>query len=238
MNNKYRFLGVFLFAVLLVTACGRKPNVNTSLKTESDSASYFFGYHLGIQLAQVDIENFSDLNFNAIARGINEALQNGKEFDQDKIFELQMFLTSYVSKLQARSNEKFLIEGQQFLEANQRKPGVVTLPSGLQYRIIRDGSGARPTRNDMAELLYHGTFADGTVFESSKERNDTVTFFVGQMIEGFTEALTLMNEGSIWEIFIPYYLAYGEEGNHGIPPFSTLIFELDLVRVVRFDMDE
>jgi len=236
--NKYNFLGILIFAALLMTACGRKPNVNVRLKTDSDSASYFFGYHLGVTLAHSGFEDFSDLNFDAIAKGLNEAMQNGTEVDNDKWFELQMFLTDYLAKMQSRGNERLIREAEEFLAANQNRPGVVTLPSGLQYRIIRDGSGARPTRNDMAELLYHGTFADGTVFESSKERNDTVTFFVGQMIEGFTEALTLMNEGSIWEIFIPYYLAYGEEGNHGIPPFSTLIFELDLVRVVRFDMDE
>jgi len=238
MSNKNKFLGMLVFATLLMASCGSKPNFNAKLKTELDSVSYFFGYYLGVQLAHSGVDNTKEINFNTLARGIDEAMQNGKDVDDEKWWELQSFLSEYIAKVQSRANEALLKEGWDFLAANQSKPGVVTLPSGLQYRIIRDGSGARPTINDMVEVVYHGSLIDGTIFDSSKERGDTVAFPVGNLVIGFSDALTLMNEGSIWEIFIPSELGYGEEGRQGIPPHSVMIFEIDLVKILKFDIDE
>ena len=231
MFNKFIIFGIVLSGVIMLASCGGgKPNYKVSLKTETDSASYFIGYSMGAQVVSWDVE--VDYNVNAMAKGLQEAINQGKEVDQMKMQELQMFLNSYFMNLQMRASEKSLKEGQDFLEANKKKSGVVTLPSGLQYKILREGSGARATRDDTVDCVYHGSLIDGTVFDSSKDRGDTATFHLGRVIQGFSEALTLMSEGSIWEVYIPSELGYGDDNRGGpIPPNSVLIFELDLVKV-------
>ena len=120
-----------------------------------------------------------------------------------------------------------------YLEANKEAEGVVTLPSGLQYRILKKGTGAVPTDTSQVEVNYEGRLIDGTVFDSSYQRGKPATFACNQVIKGWTEALQLMPVGSTWELFIPYNLAYGERGNQGIPPFSTLIFKVELLNIVK-----
>ena len=233
MYNKHIAFSILLTTIILLASCGgKKPNYKASLKNDVDSASYYLGYSMGAQLAFSD---FDDFNINAMARGVQEALKQGKEVDELKMHELQMYLNYFFMKLQTRASEKSMKEGQDFLEANKRKSGVVTLPSGLQYKIIRDGTGARPTFTDMVDVVYHGTLIDGTVFDSSKERNDTLTFPVGGVVTGFGEALSLMSEGAIWEVYIPSELGYGDHQSYGspIPPNSVLIFEIDLVKVIK-----
>ena len=146
-----------------------------------------------------------------------------------------MYLQYFFTNLQTRVSEKALKEGQDWLEANKKKQGVVTLPSGLQYKIIKEGTGVKPTAEDLVEVIYHGTLIDGTVFDSTKERGDTATIPLFRVVQGFSEALTLMNEGSIWEVYIPAELGYGMNVQPGgpIPPQSTLIFELNLVKVLK-----
>ena len=231
-NQKHTFLGILISATILLASCGGgKPNYKVSLKTEVDSASYYLGYYYGTSFAASD---FEDININALAKGVQEAIKQGKEIDEVKMQELQMFLNNFFMNLQARASEKSIKEGQAFLEANKKKQGVVTLPSGLQYKIIREGTGIKPSMDDVAELVYHGTLIDGTVFDSSKERGDTASFPVGQVVPGFSEALTLMNEGSIWEVYIPSELGYGEGGRGNlIKPNSVLIFEINMVKVVK-----
>ncbi|MDR1173024.1 MAG: FKBP-type peptidyl-prolyl cis-trans isomerase, partial [Bacteroidales bacterium] len=127
---------------------------------------------------------------------------------------------------------KNLKEGQDFLEENKKKQGVVTLPSGVQYEIVKEGTGAKPTEGDQVNVVYHGTLVDGTMFDSSRERGDTATFNVNGVVPGFKEALTLMNEGSSWKVYIPSELGYGERGAGGqIKPNSVIIFEIDLIKV-------
>ena len=235
-QNKQTVFSIVVAAIILLASCGGgKPKFNASLKNEVDSASYFFGYHLGVQLAYSEIEKIDDINFNAMAKGVKEAIENGKEVDEFKMQELSMFLTQYIGKLQNRVSEKTLKEGQDWLEANKKKQGVVSLPSGLQYKIIKEGTGIKPSIDDVVDVMYHGSLIDGTVFESSRESGDTVSFPVGNMVEGFKEALTLMNEGSIWEVYIPAELGYGENVRQGgpIPPQSALIFEINMIRVIK-----
>ena len=234
MYNKHIIFSILVPAIILLASCGGgKPNYKASLKTDTDSASYYLGYSMGANIANSDIEGF---NINAMAKGVQEAINQGKEVDQQKMQELQMFLQAYFMNLQVRAGEKSLKEGQDFLEANKKKQGVVTLPSGLQYKIIKDGTGVKPTIEDVVDVIYHGTLIDGTVFDSSKDREDTATFNVGGVVQGFSEALTLMNEGSIWEIYIPSELGYGERGAGGlVKPNSVLIFELNLVKVKTDD---
>ena len=232
-NNKHIAFSILVSAAILLVSCGgRKPNYKVSLKTDADSASYYLGYSIGTNFPQMD---FEDVNINAFAKGLQEAVKQGKEVDQVKIQELQMFLNDFFMNLQNRTSEKALKEGQDFLEANKKKQGVVTLPSGVQYKIIREGTGNKPTMDDDADLLYHGTLIDGTVFDSSKERGDTVNFPVSGVVPGFSEALTLMTEGSIWEVYIPAELAYGERSPdpQRMKPNSVLIFEIDMIKVIK-----
>ena len=232
-KNKHVVFSILVSATILLASCGGgKPNYKVSLKTDTDSASYFIGYSFGTQIASADIEDF---NINALAKGVQEALKKGKKVDQQKMQEIQMFLNSYFMNLQTRTSEKALKEGQAFLEANKKKQGVVTLPSGVQYKIIKEGTGIKPTEEDEVDVVYHGTLTNGTVFDSAKEKGDTATFPVGRVVEGFKEALKLMNEGSIWEVYIPSELGYGPDVRPGgpIPPNAVLIFEINMVKVKK-----
>jgi FKBP-type peptidyl-prolyl cis-trans isomerase len=222
--------------VLLASCGGGKPNLKAPLKSDTDSASYHIGWYYGVNMAKSD---FDDININALAKGWQDAVKDAKNLSDEEIMgkmqEAQMYLNDFFQKLQARAGEKALKEGQDWLEANKKKQGVVTLPSGVQYRIIREGTGIKPERVDMVDVVYHGSLTDGTVFDSSKERSDTITFSVGGVVQGFSEALSLMNEGSIWEVYIPSELGYGANPPYGssISPNSVLIFEIDMVKVKK-----
>ncbi len=139
---------------------------------------------------------------------------------------------AYVNELKTREQQKNRKRGEDFLAENAKKEGVVTLPSGLQYKILRAGTGAIATDKDEVEVKYEGRLIDGTVFDSSYKRGDQpAKFRPTQVIKGWTEALTLMPEGSMWELYIPQQLAYGERQAGQIPPFSTLIFKVELEKV-------
>ena len=118
-----------------------------------------------------------------------------------------------------------------FLSKNKRVPGVITSKSGLQYKILKEGTGATPSDTSQVEVNYEGRLIDGTVFDSSYKRGQSATFGCNQVIKGWTEALTMMKEGDVWELYIPYNLAYGERGNQSIPPYATLIFRVELIKV-------
>ena len=123
-------------------------------------------------------------------------------------------------------------DGEKFLAENAGKEGVVTLPSGLQYQVLREGNGRKPAATDQVECHYEGTLIDGQVFDSSYRRGETATFGLNQVIAGWTEGLQLMQEGAKYRFFIPYTLGYGERGaGQSIPPFATLIFDVELVKV-------
>ena len=134
---------------------------------------------------------------------------------------------------QAEIAEAMKKEGEEFLAENAGKPGVVTLKSGLQYKVLKAGSGRKPGRTDKVRCNYEGSFVNGMVFDSSYNRGEPAVFGVNQVIAGWTEALQLMAEGSEWELYIPYNLAYGEAGAHGaIPPCAALIFKVELIAVL------
>lgn len=118
-----------------------------------------------------------------------------------------------------------------FLSKNKRVPGVITSKSGLQYKILKEGTGATPSDTSQVEVNYEGRLIDGTMFDSSYKRGQSATFGCNQVIKGWTEALTMMKEGDVWELYIPYNLAYGERGNQSIPPYATLIFKVELIKV-------
>jgi FKBP-type peptidyl-prolyl cis-trans isomerase FklB len=151
-----------------------------------------------------------------IASIIATAQENVKSKIQEKAME------------QLEKNKK---DGEAFLAENKKKTGVKTLPSGLQYKVIKEGKGKSPKDTDTVTVNYRGTFIDGTEFDSSNKRGEPATFAVNGVIKGWTEALTLMKEGAKWQLFIPANLAYAERGAPGIPPNSTLIFEVELIKI-------
>ena len=173
-----------------------------------------------------------EIDADALVQGIKDVLAKAAPRLTDD--QISAALKIFGEQMQAKAKatgEKTLREGRAFLEANKSKPGVVTLPSGLQYTILKKGSGPSPKVTDNVRTHYHGTFINGEVFDSSVESNQPATFQVGGVIRGWTEALQLMNVGSKWRLFVPSELAYGPQGRDSIPPNSVLIFDVELLAI-------
>ena len=203
------------------------------LAKTTDSVSYYLGFLYAKQILQSFTEGFST---DAFVVGVKKAVNKDVAITDA---EANQFLQNYFTQEQQRISQKQLNEGKQFLAENATKEGVTTLPSGLQYKVLKEGTGVKPTATDEAEVMYHGTLIDGTVFDSAKERGEPVTFPVNRVIPGFSEALQLMGEGAVWVIYVPAELGYGEnpDPRSGIKPNSVLIFELELQKVIKADAD-
>lgn len=197
-----------------------------------DKTSYAVGLSFGQHLAQSKIKG---LDYQSFAKGV-EAMCEGKQPEID-LKEAQELLNKFFAKLEEESKAQFAQvreAGEKFLEENAKRANVVTLPSGLQYEIITEAIGQKPVATDKVKVHYHGTLIDGTVFDSSVRRGEPATFGVTQVIQGWVEALQLMPVGSKWKLYIPYDLAYGEHGaGQMIAPFSALIFEVELLEIVK-----
>jgi FKBP-type peptidyl-prolyl cis-trans isomerase len=178
-----------------------------------------------------------ELRSDLVVKGIRDALKGEKPLmtpeEMNKILvELKRKVTAAQQEERKMAAEKNRAEGEAFLAENAKKKGVVTLPSGLQYKVLKEGDGASPNGTDNVTVHYRGTLIDGTEFDSSHKRNQPATFRVNGVIRGWTEALQMMKPGAKWLLFIPAKLAYGERGaGSSIPPGSTLIFEVELVAV-------
>ena len=200
-------------------------------------ASYGIGLNMGRQMKQQGVEIDADW----LARGLRDALAGGKtmltdEEIQTAMQELQQKLMGEQQKKMAEMAETNVKEGGEFLAANKEKEGVITLPSGLQYKVLTEGSGAIPTAEDTVSVHYTGKLTDGSVFDSSVERGTPATFGVTGVIKGWVEALQLMKVGSKWELFIPSDLAYGPTGKGPvIGPNAVLVFEVELLEIVAAD---
>ncbi|MDR0811129.1 MAG: FKBP-type peptidyl-prolyl cis-trans isomerase [Paludibacter sp.] len=193
-----------------------------------DKISYALGISLGENLLANGLKN---LNYSDLARALEDVLER-RPLEID-VREAQQILNKYLVELQQRAAEEAKTEGRAFLAENAKRAEVKTLPSGLQYEIIREGSGKKPKASDRVQVHYHGTLIDGTVFDSSVQRGELATFGVTQVISGWVEALQLMTEGAKWKLFIPSDLAYGSQGAGAhIKPHSTLIFEVELLKIV------
>ena len=203
------------------------------LITQKDKFSYALGMNLGTSLHRQSVP----VDPNILARGLRDALAGGKtQLTEDQAKAALMEVQSEMRKKQQEemqqagaSNKK---DGEAFLAANKSKEGIVTLPSGLQYKILTQGTGPKPTAADSVVCNYRGTLLDGTEFDSSYKRGEPATFPVGGVIKGWTEALQLMPVGSKWQLFIPSELAYGERSpGPEIGPDSTLVFEVELLKI-------
>jgi len=204
-----------------------------ALATAKERLSYAMGMDLGHQLKTRSVE----IDPAVFARGLADALSGSKTLLTEQeaktvIADLQKAMLVQQAAAARAAGEKNKAEGDAFLAENKKKEGVVTLPSGLQYKVVTEGSGAKPGAADTVSVNYRGTLIDGTEFDSSYKRGQPVTFPVKGVIAGWTEALQLMKAGSKWQLFIPANLAYGERGAPPvIGPHATLIFEVELLEV-------
>ena len=197
------------------------------LNNEIDSVSYSLGVNIGENIKK----QFPDIDLKNFEAAIKDVLDDNKKPSISGA-DAQKTIQEYFTKQQAKASESVVEEGRKFLAENSKKENVITLESGLQYEVIKNGEGAKPTLNDQVTTHYHGTLIDGTVFDSSVERGEPASFPVSGVIKGWTEALQLMNVGSKWRLFVPYDLAYGERGaGPKIGPFTTLIFEVELISI-------
>jgi len=193
-----------------------------------DKVSYALGIIIGNNIASSGMDKVDVASFSQAV----EAVINKGELSMTAA-EANDIINDYFAGLQSQRFERNIQEGKEFLEANKSKPGIVTLPSGLQYEILKEGNGKIPTMTDQVTCHYHGTLIDGTVFDSSIQRGTPATFGVNQVIKGWTEALQLMPVGSKWRLYIPSNLAYGESGaGNAIEPYSTLIFDVEILDIV------
>jgi FKBP-type peptidyl-prolyl cis-trans isomerase FklB len=219
---------VALIAACSVCAAGENPE----LADENDRINYSLGYQIGGDMKRQQVE----VNGNILLRGIADAMTDAEPLlDQGEmnktLIELKRKVLALQTQERAAAQQMNQQAGEEFLAANAKRDDVVSLPSGLQYRVLEPGSGKKPAATDTVTVNYRGTLIDGTEFDSSYSRKKPATFRADRVIEGWREALQLMQEGAKWELFIPARLAYGERGAGKISPNSTLIFEVQLIKV-------
>lgn len=214
---------------ILLIAGGVCQAEDVALKTDKDKVSYVLGMIVGRDMKGQSIE----LNPEAFTKGLRDMMSGAKPLMSDQ--EAEQTMTAFRNEMTAKSkkiaddNKK---QGEAFLSANKKKEGVKSLASGVQYKVLKEGTGKMPTASDTVSVNYRGTLLDGTEFDSSYKRGAPATFQVRGVIPGWTEALQLMKTGSKWQLFIPADRAYKETGAGGvIPPNATLIFEVELISI-------
>lgn len=238
-------LSFILAASLGLAACKPSPDVakvepgpqssaagssgGLALETVEQRASYGIGYDVGMNVAA---RSGLEIDQAALTAGLTDAFARAdSRISQAEMQQAFATLQERMSKVTAAAAETNLKASTDFMETNKSKPGIQTTASGLQYEIISSGSGAKPAPSNTVEVHYHGTLVDGTVFDSSVQRGETIEFPVTRVIPGWVEALQLMSVGDKWRLFIPPSLGYGANAAGKIPPNSALIFEVDLIAI-------
>lgn len=230
--KKNTFLVVVLFFTVIPVL--KAQNKEIKFKNIVDSVSYIIGYDLGKNFRAQNIEINSDILLTAILQGMSESKQLINDQESEKV------LAAYVAIINARKQQgqqeqidKKKKEGEAFLIANKKKPGVIELSSGLQYKVIREGTGASPKITDKVVVHYTGRLTDGTKFDASYDRGTPAEFPVNGVIQGWQEGLQLMKKGGKYELYIPSDLGYGDTGaGDKIPGGAVLIFEVELIKVI------
>ncbi|MGN7721540.1 FKBP-type peptidyl-prolyl cis-trans isomerase [Chitinophaga sp. 22620] len=205
------------------------PPAGPVVVTTLDSVSYAIGNDMGEMMKSQGLDS---LNLRLFMAALEDAFKGNKPLisaEQGK-----PVVSTHIQKLKAEKAAKNKVAGEAFLAANKTKPGIAVLPSGLQFQILKEGNGAKPTLQDKVKVHYHGMLIDGTTFDSSVDRGEPITLPVSGVIAGWTEALQLMPVGSKWKLFIPANLAYGErQAGAKITPNSTLVFDVELLEIVK-----
>jgi len=229
-------LQLILFATLLAfttVACQETKMEKSDLKTQSDKASYSIGLDIGRNIKAQKL----GLDIDKLIAGIKDGVEGDSALlSNEEIQEvMQIFSQERMAQQNAATSEesaKNKKAGEEFLEANKKKKGVISLPNGLQYEVIKSGKGASPKAADQVKVHYVGTLIDGTEFDSSIKRGEPAVFGVNQVIKGWTEILQIMQVGDKWKVYIPSDLAYGDRGaGEVIPPGAALIFEVELLGI-------
>ena len=212
----------------------KMPPIAAELKTDEQKGSFALGYNVGTSVRRQLVVGRLDMA--AFLMGVQQSLSGQPPVlsarEQERSFRVLVGeMRKDKMKEVATASENNRKKGDDFLASNKTQKGVVTLPSGLQYLVLKEGKGKKPKATDEVEVHYHGTLIDGTVFDSSINRGEPATLGVSSVIKGWIEALQLMNEGSKWRLFVPSDLAYGREGRPGIGPNQVLIFDIELLKV-------
>lgn len=219
----YRFSGLIAAFFLFLASV----SFAQALTNKVDSLSYIFGMNLAENIKR---QGIYEVDHALLAKGVADAMANRETLVDKKSAET--FLTDFMAEHRNKQSKAVKTEGEQFLAENAKRKEVIILPSGLQYEVIQSGQGPKPKASDKVLTHYHGTLINGTVFDSSVNRGEPISFGVNQVIQGWQEALQLMSVGDKWKLFIPYNLAYGERGAGGsIPPYSALVFEVELLGI-------
>jgi FKBP-type peptidyl-prolyl cis-trans isomerase FklB len=220
-------------ALLLPIACGpQEAKGPVALESEDSKANYSVGYQIGGDFKRQNIP----LDEGALVAGLRDAIEGGEARlgEEERRATLTALRQRIVAEGQAQHQaqaEANLAAAKTFLEANRTKEGVQTLPSGLQYKVLQEGTGPKPSPTDTVTVHYRGKLLDGTEFDSSYSRNEPAKFPLNRVIKGWTEGLQLMGEGAKWELYVPPDLGYGERGaGSKIPPQSALVFEVELLK--------
>jgi len=193
-----------------------------------DKFSYAIGLGIGQNLVSMGAK---EINIDDFSQAISDIIEGNKT--KISHTEARDIVNSFFQEIAQKANVANIQQGEVFLEENKKRANIITLDSGLQYEILKDGNGKTPSMNDQVKCHYEGTLIDGTLFDSSIKRGEPAIFGVNQVIAGWTEALQLMKEGAKWRLYIPFNLAYGEQGaGESIPPYSTLVFEVELIKVL------
>jgi FKBP-type peptidyl-prolyl cis-trans isomerase len=224
--KRFFILAAFV-AISTYSSAQTKPATAPLLKTQLDSASYAFGASIANDLKNRGVSN---LNYTLVSKAMSDVFSGGNViFSPEKCQEV---IYGLLNLLEKKKFEGAIAEANKFLSDNKLKPGITTLPSGLQFEVLTPGTGAKPVATDEVSVNYRGTLTNGFEFDSSYTRGEPTSFVLNQVIPGWTEGLQQMPVGSKYRFFIPYSLAYGERGaGKDIPPYSTLIFEVELVKI-------
>ena len=221
-----RFILIVSASLLALPLFGQEKS--TQLKDQKDKVSYSIGLQIGSNLSRQKVE----VNPDVLAAGIKDAIAGKPQLTQDQIKDVMTQFEKDMEQKQKTLGEKNKTDGAKFLEENKKKPDVKTTASGLEYKVVKEGTGPMPKPTDMVTVNYRGTLINGTEFDSSYKRGQPATFPVNGVIKGWTEALQLMKKGSKFELFIPPNLAYGERAvGPDIGPNATLMFEVELLDV-------
>ncbi len=233
MRKHVAAIGILLVCLPAIGLAKKKTE--TVIKyTEKDTASYVIGMEFGKSVRE-NLKHLPGAPYNEelMMQAFTKVMKGDTAGLWMNLEETPKFLNPYLQKQQELAIEKAKADGKAYMEANAKRTGVVQTASGLQYEVLKQGTGAKPAATDKVKVHYHGTLIDGTVFDSSVDRGEPVSFELNRVIPGWTEGVQLMNVGSKYRFVIPSDLGYGSRPAGSIPPFSTLIFEVELLDIVQ-----